>query len=208
MPGFGVITTLTILTEVGDFTRFYNANSFVKFCGVVPKIEQSGEHQKRGKVNRFTNKFLRYVLSQAAGRLINRKQRDTDLGDFAYRQRFIRQLPFKKASMKVAHKMARKTYLILQGVENMSMTCDLEARKRKRIHKKIQAKGSVLDSVHTRALRRDIQTFLVSHSDLFNSTSKYHLVSGFKRLLQKSKYEEAKEDEEDQHHKPQEICKK
>ncbi len=195
IPGFGVITALTVLTEVGDYTRFANSNAFVKFCGVVPSIEQSGEYQKRGHVNRFTNKFLRYILTQAAGRLINRKLRDTDLSDFAYRQRFIRQLPFKKASMKVALKMAKKVYLILIGGESMSMTYELEKRKQKRIQKKIREKHSALDSVHTRALRRDVQSFLVTHSDLLNSTSKYHLVSGFKRLIRKAEYEDSKEEE-------------
>ncbi len=54
IPGFGVIIALTVLTEIGDYTRFVNSNAFVKFCGVVPSIEQSGEHQKRRHVNRFT----------------------------------------------------------------------------------------------------------------------------------------------------------
>lgn len=95
--------------------------------------------------------------------------------------------------MKVANKMAKKVYLILIGGESLSMTHELEKRKQKRIHKKIQDKHTTLDSVHTRALRRDVQSFLVSHSTLLNSTNKYHLVSGFKRLIRKAKYEESKD---------------
>ncbi len=208
IPGFGAITVLTILTEIGDYTRFQDSNAFVKFCGVVPKIEQSGALNKRMRVNRFTNKFLRYVLTQAAGRLINQKQKDSDLGNYAFKQRYLKQMPFKKASMKVANKMARKVYQIINGFEDMSMTYEIEKKRRAKIHNKIKSKGTALDPVYTRALRRDIQNFLVSHSQMLNSTSRYHLVSGFKRLLQKSQYIANKKEFDDEKGEKKEVCKK
>jgi len=35
IPGFNAVTVLTILTEVGDYSRFHTADAFSKFCGVV-----------------------------------------------------------------------------------------------------------------------------------------------------------------------------
>jgi len=192
IPGFGPITVLTILTEIGDYTRFKSIDAFVKFCGVIPTIDHSGEHQKRGHINRFTNKHLRYVLSQAAGRVINRKARDSDLGDYAYKQRYIKKKPYKKACISVANKMARTMFHVLTNLYHYDPTFDLTQKKRKRIKKKLDQNKSVLDSHYTRALRRDIQTFLVSHSELLNSTSRYHLVAGFQRLIRKANYKEGK----------------
>ncbi len=188
IPGFGAITALTMITEIGDYTRFNTSKAFVKFCGVIPTIEQSGDIKAKGHINRFTNKYLRYVLTQAGGILISRKNRTTDLGEYAYRQRYIRNLPFKKAMLKVAQKMARTVYGILTENRQYNPTLEITKKAEIRIKKRLAKNNTLLISSQTKALRRNIQNFLVSHSEYLNRTSKYHLTLGFKQLIKKAEH--------------------
>lgn len=188
IPGFGAITALTVITEIGDYSRFDTSKAFVKFCGVIPTVMQSGEMKSKGHVNRFTNKYLRYALTQAGGVLIGKKNRTTDLGDFAYRQYYIRNLPFKKAMLKVAQKMARIVYGILTEKRQYNPTLEFTRKAEARVQKCLAKNNSLLVSSQTRALQRNIQTFLVSHSEYLNKTSMYHLTLGFKRLIKKAEH--------------------
>jgi len=188
IPGFSSITVLTVLTEIGDYTRFKNYSAFSKFCGVVPTIEDSGEHKSRGHVNRFTNKHLRKVLTQAAGVVIGRPNRQTDIGAYAFKQFKLRRLPFKKAMMKVAWKYSRIIYSVLSENREYNPCCESIQRKRSQLARKMAKKGSILESCRTRAVRQDISNILVKYSELLNRTSRYHLVNGFHRLIRKSQY--------------------
>jgi transposase len=90
LPGFGAVTALTVLLELGDYTRFRSAEAIAKFCGVVPKAYESGQIKSKGHINRHSNKYLRVALYNTSAVLINRCQRDSDLGEFAYRQAKVR----------------------------------------------------------------------------------------------------------------------
>jgi transposase len=188
VPGFGTITVLTLLTELGDYSRFGNCAGFTKFCGVVPGISQSGNTKVKGHINRFSNKIIRTALCQAAGSVINRKDQTTDLGKFAFRQRYQRNLPFKKAMIKVAQKMARTAFRILAEKRVYDPTIELMQKQAAQRKKRLKKSGSLLENAQTRALRRDIQSFLVSHSTLLNSSSHFHLVAGFKKLIKRSHF--------------------
>ncbi|KAF1073208.1 hypothetical protein MKHDV_03766 [Halodesulfovibrio sp. MK-HDV] len=190
IPGFNAVTVLTILTEVGNYSRFRTADAFSKFCGVVPTVEQSGTFRSKGHVNRFTNKHLRSALSQAAAIILSRPDRNTDIGAYAYKQLLLRKLPFKKAMMKVAFKYSRIVFGMLTGIRQYDPYHETMEKKRARLQKHLTNQGTLLESHRTRALRRNISKLLVTNSDLLNSTSKYHLVHGFKRLIRKSKYQD------------------
>ncbi|WP_457917605.1 IS110 family RNA-guided transposase [Candidatus Lokiarchaeum ossiferum] len=193
IPGFSSATILTVLTKIGDYSRFRNANIFCKFCGVVPNIQQSGNYSAKGHVNRFTNKHLRSALSQAAAAVIGRSNKDTDIDAFAYKQRFLRHMPFKKAMLKVAQKYARILYGMFNEIRQYDPHFEINRKKAKRLKVRLEKQNNLIESVQTRALKRNISNFLVANSELLNSTSRYHLFTGFHRLIQKSRYRE-KED--------------
>ena len=190
LPGMGSVGSLTVLLELGDYRRFKNWRSLAKYCGVVPLGYESGETKWRGHINRFSNKFLRTALYQAAGVLINRSKQDSDIAKFAYRQYRIRGLPYKKAAIKVAQKLARTIYTVL--VLQVPYDRDHEGMLKKKalMRKQIARKNSLLESSKTRAVRRQMQNFLVTNYEFLNSTSKYHLKQGFTRVLSRLKYEE------------------
>lgn len=183
IPGFGAVSALTVLVELGDYRRFRGWRALVKFCGVVPTIEDSGEHHARGHVNRFTNKNLRRSLTQVATTLVNHPDGDTDLHAFARRQRRDRGLPFKKAVVKVAQKVARVVYYVLVAKVDYDPHHEQVERKRRDLAREMASKGSWLEAPRVRALRRDISTFFADHWEFTNAKSRAHLKSGYLRLL-------------------------
>lgn len=194
LPGFSSVVVLTVLTEIGDYSRFRTANAFSKFCGVVPTVEQSGTMRSKGHINRFTNRHLRQILSQAASAVLGRPNKNTDIGAFAYRQLRHRRLPYKKAMLKVAFKYSRLIYGILTEIRSYEPTFEAVKRKKARIRLQILNEGTALDSHRTRAVKRDISNFFVANSELLNSQSKHHLVHGFQSLIRKAKHLDREED--------------
>ena len=186
IPCLGQTTALIILTEIGDFSRFRNWRAFAKFCGVVPEMKETGESGNKGHVNRFTNPHLRTALVQIGGLIVNGKAKGTDLGDFAYRQRQLRNLPFKKASLKVAFKISHIIYNILVKGISYNPHYEQAQRKMKHLLNRQIKKGTMLETNQTRGLRRDISKFLVNYHDDLNSRSKFLLTRGFKEVIKKN----------------------
>jgi len=46
----------------GDISRFNSAEQLVCYCGLSPTVSQSADSIYYGKLNRFCNKFLKYIL--------------------------------------------------------------------------------------------------------------------------------------------------
>lgn len=66
IPGIGVITAMTILTEIADTKRFPNERSYTKYVGFVPDCHQSGEHNSKGEMTGRGNNRLRMAYIEAA----------------------------------------------------------------------------------------------------------------------------------------------
>lgn len=59
-------TSLSMVVEVGDFSRFEKAEKFVAFLGLVPSEESSDEKQNRYGITKAGNSHLRRQLVEAA----------------------------------------------------------------------------------------------------------------------------------------------
>lgn len=66
MPGVGLITSLTILAELGDWTRFDSRSSVANYAGLVPIVRDSESKSFRGGITRRGPKHLRGVMTEAA----------------------------------------------------------------------------------------------------------------------------------------------
>lgn len=62
IPGVGPLTALVVRAEIGDIRRFSSAEQLISYCGLCPSVKQSADKIHYGKLNRFCNKFLKYVL--------------------------------------------------------------------------------------------------------------------------------------------------
>ena len=65
IPGIGVITSLTILAEVGDFTRFSSPDKLASYAGLVSSSYSSGERTCLGHITHRGSVWLRTALVEA-----------------------------------------------------------------------------------------------------------------------------------------------
>ena len=64
--GISTVTAFSIAAEIGDFSRFPDARSFMSFVGLVPSESSSGESVSRGGITRAGNIHVRTLLVEAA----------------------------------------------------------------------------------------------------------------------------------------------
>ena len=67
LPGVGLLTTMTFLTEMGDLTRFTNRRQIAAYLGLCPSAFESGNaDDRKGRITRQGPNRLRKVLCQAS----------------------------------------------------------------------------------------------------------------------------------------------
>jgi transposase len=65
-PGIGWILAFTIASEIGDIHRFPSPRKLAGYTGLCPKVEQSGERDRRGPLRKNGPNHLRWALVEAA----------------------------------------------------------------------------------------------------------------------------------------------
>jgi transposase len=65
-PGISWILGYTIAAEIGDITRFESPKKLCGYSGLCPRVYQSGNQDRRGKLTNNGPKHLRWALLEAA----------------------------------------------------------------------------------------------------------------------------------------------
>ena len=65
-PGIGWVLAYTIASEIGDISRFQNPRKPVGYTGLCPRVDQSGERDRRGPLRKNGPTHLRWALIEAA----------------------------------------------------------------------------------------------------------------------------------------------
>lgn len=66
LPGFGVITAMTVLAAIGDIGRFETSKKLASYSGLTPGLEQSGTKNRGKGITKEGRKELRWALVEAA----------------------------------------------------------------------------------------------------------------------------------------------
>jgi len=66
LPGVAWILGYTIASEIGDIDRFPTPRKLVGYTGLCPRVEQSGERDRRGPLRKNGPNYLRWALIEAA----------------------------------------------------------------------------------------------------------------------------------------------
>ena len=66
LPGFGVVTAITIWAAIGDIQRFADAQHLVGYAGLGTKVHDSGMTSRSGRITKAGRRDLRVVLTEAA----------------------------------------------------------------------------------------------------------------------------------------------
>ena len=66
LPGFGVITAMTVLAAIGEIKRFETPKKLGSYSGLTPGLEQSGTKNRGKGITKEGRRELRWALVEAA----------------------------------------------------------------------------------------------------------------------------------------------
>lgn len=78
--GVSDYAAMTIMAEIGDFSRFQTAKKLKSYSGLVPSVYQSGEKCRIGHITRQGSRWLRWILVQCCHVAVRKK--DSKLGKY------------------------------------------------------------------------------------------------------------------------------
>jgi len=114
MPGVGDITAPVIMSEIVDIKRFDNPKALCKQAGLVPRVIQSGDSDRRGRLVKQSSAILRTAMIQCAHGVILKK-------DGGKLKRFFLRMSKRKsyntAVAALAHKMLYIIWVMLTNNE-------------------------------------------------------------------------------------------
>jgi transposase len=112
VPGIGPLTSIAIMAELKDITRFKHLKQLAGYVGFVPRISQSGEKSYTVKMTYRNNNYLRPLLVEAAWQAIR-----SDPAMLAYYKQACIKSISKKAIIKVARKLLSKIMFVMKQHE-------------------------------------------------------------------------------------------
>ena len=65
VPGIGWVLAFTIAAEIGDIRRFASAKKLCGYTGLCPRVNQSGDRDRRGPLTKQGPKYLRWAMLEA-----------------------------------------------------------------------------------------------------------------------------------------------
>ena len=70
LPGVGFIVAMTVLSAIGDISRFENAKHLVGYAGIGAGVHDSGKTHKEKKITKKGRRELRWAMVEAAWRAV------------------------------------------------------------------------------------------------------------------------------------------
>jgi transposase len=77
LPGFGVITAMTVLAAIGEIQRFGSARHLASYSGLTGGLDQSGTHLIQKGITKEGRKELRWAMVEVAQRAVKSDPRWT-----------------------------------------------------------------------------------------------------------------------------------
>jgi transposase len=110
IPGIGLITSITFLTEIENIERFKNTDHFAGFVGLVPNYHSSGEKANNGEMTFRGNNILRRSLIESSWFAARH--------DPALMMSFnnhVKRMEPNKAIIRIARKVLNRMYYVLKN---------------------------------------------------------------------------------------------
>ncbi|NKB56598.1 MAG: IS110 family transposase [Alphaproteobacteria bacterium] len=104
VPGVGVLTALAYRAAVDDPARFTRASRVGAYLGLVPRLHESGEVSRSGRISKTGDGLARALLYEAANVLLTRVRQPSALRDWG--RRLATRIGAKKAKVATARKLA------------------------------------------------------------------------------------------------------
>ena len=111
VPGIGWVLSYTIAAEIGDINRFASPKKLCGYTGLCPRVNQSGDRDRRGPLTKQGPKYLRWAMLEATMHALRHP---------AYRERYQRtkrrlgrQRGAKVAQIDIARKLTEAIWHML-----------------------------------------------------------------------------------------------
>jgi transposase len=108
IPGIGMVTAMTLVTEIGDIHRFPSLDDLCSFVGLVPNTNSSGDNERIGRMTKRGNSHLRHVIIESAWKAM---KLDPALA-LAYKNYTIR-MKANKAIIRIARKLLARVRFVM-----------------------------------------------------------------------------------------------
>ncbi|MGB8981351.1 MAG: transposase [Anaerolineales bacterium] len=100
LPGFGVVTAVTVWAAIGDIQRFEDPQHLVGYAGLGTKVHDSGMTSRRGRITKAGRRDLRVVLIEAVVVWYLLAQHKTD--------RFVQPEAIAQKFLKLAYQLGKE----------------------------------------------------------------------------------------------------
>jgi len=110
IPGIGPLTSVQILTELGDINRFPSFKKLNSFVGFKPTTYSSGERDWRGHLSNRKHKALRSALVECAWQTIQ-----NDPAMLIKYEQLTERMTKKRAAVVIARKLLSRIYYVLKN---------------------------------------------------------------------------------------------
>ena len=108
LPGFGVITAMTVLAAIGEIQRFESPKHLASYSGLTPGLEQSGTKNRGKGITKEGRRELRWALVEAAQRAVK--------SDPVWKTRFqemLKRMHRNQAIVAIAHRLLELVWYVL-----------------------------------------------------------------------------------------------
>ena len=116
LPGIGIVTAMTFLTQIGDVGRFKCLDDLCSYIGLIPRMYGSGDRVQVGKLTRRGRKDLKIMLIEASWDAVRK--------DPVLMLRFnelSKRMNKNKAIIRIARKLLSRMRWVLLNQEPYSM---------------------------------------------------------------------------------------
>jgi transposase len=109
IPGIGPETAALLIAELGDITRFKDAQAVVAYIGLDPRVKQSGTSLRRNtRLTKRGSPYMRQALYMAAA---SAERCDAEL-KATYDKKRAEGKRYKEATIVVARKLVARVYAV------------------------------------------------------------------------------------------------
>jgi len=110
VPGTGLVTSITLLTEPGDISRFKDTDHSASYIGLVPACHSSGEKEHNGEMTFRQNGHLLQMLIESSWSAV----REDPAMSLCY-GKLVRRIEKNKAIIRIARKLVNRIYGVLKN---------------------------------------------------------------------------------------------
>jgi transposase len=110
IPGVGPLTSIALITEIGDIHRFKSLRQLCSYVGMMPMSFSSGETERIGGMTFRNNTWLRSMLVEAAWQAVRK-----DPAMLLYYKQHVNRGNGKRAIIKVARKLLARIRFVMMN---------------------------------------------------------------------------------------------